>query len=393
MTQYTKFTKNLAYNEHYTTVNNSNLQKSPSMHFQSAQKPSSRAAPNVPPSLGVNPTLPKPVLVTNLNSSNIGNLMKNERIKSSALARSVTMRYNTNTKHQFENGMRGNFTNGLMQPTSATQTNHFHYPRKNSDQAVQAQTPITPQQQSLNDSVAQSKKEYLNLLSNIHRSSSIKINREKSNLSNYFSSLVANKERGLAASSTNLSSYNQNPNSISNGHLNQISQSSSTVKQNFVRKAQPFSLRNNNTNIFNSSNVSLSNDTNTNAFLYNTNANLLNSPNAYQNKKTSLSLDNVFNGIESIISSNEKEPNRFILNQKYDLNKSSTALTQNLTPTLNRKMNSTSNLTNYNNITSNNNSANNNISHAQNVLLNSATPTTNTAQDLLEVRTYCTPNH
>lgn len=112
MTQYTKFTKNLAYNEHYTTVNNSNLKKSPSMHFQSAQKPSSRgggANVNGSPSMGggANPTLPKPVLVTNLNSSNISSLIKNERIKSSALARSVTMRYNTNTKHQFENGMRG----------------------------------------------------------------------------------------------------------------------------------------------------------------------------------------------------------------------------------------------------------------------------------------------
>lgn len=271
-----------------------------------------------------------------------------------------------------------------MQPASANQTNHFHYSRKNSGQVSQQQqqspTAINPQQQLVNDAAAQSKKEYLNLLSNIHRSSSIKINREKSNLSNYFSSLVANKERGLAASSTNLSStYNQNPNSSSNGHLNQLNQNSSHIKQTFARKTQPFSLRNNNTNIFNSSNNSLSNnnlsnDTNTNAFLYNSNTNLLGSANPYQNKKTSISLDNVFNGIDSIISSNEKEPNRFNLNQKYDLNKSGTALNQNLTPTLSRKMNSTSNLTNYNNINANNNGA-------ANVFRNSGTPTSNTIHE------------
>lgn len=104
MTQYTKFTKNLAYNENYSNLNSSNLKKSYTMHNSPNKAISRGAAHTGSPSLSVNSNLPKPVLITNLNSSNIGNLIKNERIKSSALARSVTMRYNTNTKNQFENG-------------------------------------------------------------------------------------------------------------------------------------------------------------------------------------------------------------------------------------------------------------------------------------------------
>jgi hypothetical protein len=107
MTQYTKFTKNLAYNENYTTVNSSNLNRNHTMHNLPSHKSASRARnQDGSPSLAVNSSLPKPVLITNLNSSNIGNLIKNERIKSSALARSVTMRYNTNTKNQFDNSKR-----------------------------------------------------------------------------------------------------------------------------------------------------------------------------------------------------------------------------------------------------------------------------------------------
>lgn len=372
MTQYTKFTKNLAYNENYTTVNNSsNLNKSSNhMHFQSMSK---NSAKNGPTSLGANSSLPKPVLVTNLNSSNIGNLIKNERIKSSALARSVTMRYNTNTKHQFENGT---FANGLIQPASANQTNHFHYRNKNSagnQQQQSQQTPTSPQQQMVSDAASQSKKEYLNLLSNIHRSSSIKINREKSNLSNYFSTLVQNKERGLANSSTNLSSnnyYNQNPNSASNGHINNLNHNSSHLKN--IRKAQPFSLRNNNiNNIFNANNSSLSNNNissdNSNAFLYNTNANTIVNSNSLQHKKTSISLDNVYNGLDSLISSNENNMNgnnRYNINHKYDLNKSNLATNSTMTPTNNRKLISTTNTASFNNL------------HG-NQLRSSVTPTTN----------------
>ena len=252
------------------------------------------------PSMSVNPaSLPKPVLITNLNSSNIGNLIKNERIKSSALARSVTMRYNTNTKSQFENG---NFANGLIQP--ANQTNHFHYRKAPPPQ--QQQQPASAQQQLINEAAAHSKKEYLNLLSSIHRSSSIKLSREKSNLSNYFSSLVNNKERGLNTSASNLngSSSHNFSNSASNG-LN--SSANNYLAKNYMRKQQPFSLRNNNMNtLFHTSNTNISNEGN--VFLYNNNASILansNTSSFHKSNKNSISLDNVYNGLDSIIMANE----------------------------------------------------------------------------------------
>jgi hypothetical protein len=262
-----------------------------------------------------------------------------------------------------------------MQP--ANQTNHFHYSRnKSSIQPHHTSTTSTTsaQQQIINEAAAQSKKEYLSLLSNIHRSSSIKVNRDKSNLSNYFSTLVQNKERGFTNSSINLpnsnSFYNQNPNSASNGHINQLSHNSSTLKQSFLRKQHPFSLRNNNiNNIFNSSNNSLNNnnnnENNSNAFSYNTNTNANALVNSSYKNKTSISLDNVYSGIDSIITTNEN-PNRYNLNRNsFDANKPNVAINQTLTPTNNRKIISAANSANYSNI------------HNANMMRNSAqTPST-----------------
>ena len=264
-----------------------------------------------------------------------------------------------------------------MQP--ANQTNHFHYSRnKSSVQPYHTSTTTTAsaqQQQIVNDAAVQSKKEYLSLLSNIHRSSSIKVNRDKSNLSSYFSTLVQNKERGITNSSINLPSsnsfYNQNPNSASNGHVNQLSHQSSTLKQSFLRKQHPFSLRNNNiNNIFNNSNNSLNNNNNTNTnnentsntFSYNTNTNANGLVNSSYKNKTSISLDNVYSGIDSIISTTNENTNRYNLNRNpFDVNKSNLTINQTLTPTNNRKNISA----NYNNI------------HNANVMRNSAqTPTT-----------------
>ena len=335
MTQYTKFTKNLAYDENFS-LNQQNTAAATTMsstHNHLNAKTPTRGTSNLAAGSPVNPaSLPKPVLITNLNSSNIGSLIKNERIKSSALARSVTMRYNTNTKSQFENG---NFTNGLIQP--ANQTNHFHY-RK----APAQQQPASAQQHIINEAAAHSKKEYLNLLSSIHRSSSIKLSREKSNLSNYFSSLVNNKERGLNTSTSNLngvSSHNFS-NSASNG-LN--SSANNYLAKNYIRKQQPFSLRNNNMNtLFHTSNTNISNEGN--VFLYNNNASLLansNTSSFHKGNKNSISLDNVYNGLDSIIMANETH--------KYNMPMSGT-------PTHNNNNNSrklTTNSTSYNNLNSN----------------------------------------
>ncbi len=240
-----------------------------------------------------------------------------------------------------------------MQP--ATQTNHFHYNRnKSSVQPQYASTTntLSTQQQLANDAAAQSKKEYLSLLSNIHRSSSIKVNRDKSNLTNYFSTLVHNRDRSLTNSSTNLptsnSFYNQNSGSASNGYINQ---NSNTLKQSLLRKQHPLSLRNNNINtIFNISNNSLnnnnnSNETNINMFSYNTN-NLANSN--YKNKP-SISLDNVYNGIESIISTNENSSKYNLNRNKFDINKSNLTVNQTTASVNNRKFISTANSAKYSN--------------------------------------------
>lgn len=270
--------------------------------------------------------------------------------------------------------LKGNFANGLIQPAQANQsnqTNHFHYSRnKSSNQAHHS--PSTPsgsaQQQLASDLAAQSKKEYLSLLSSIHRSSSIKINRDRSNLSNYFSSLVQNKERGLSNSTANLSQsnsfYHHNPNSNSNGQINQLNHNSPNLKQSFLRKQQPFSLRNNNINNIFGSNNTLGNNTNneTSNSFYNANSNVLSNPSPINHKnKTSISLDNVYNGLESIITTTESN-NRYNLNHKYDLNKSNLAINP-MTPTNNRKQISTTNSTSHINL------------HNANPLRSSVTPT------------------
>jgi hypothetical protein len=240
------------------------------------------------------------------------------------------MRYNTNTKSQFENG---NFANGLIQP--ANQTNHFHY-RK----APPSQQPASAQQQIINEAAAHSKKEYLNLLSSIHRSSSIKLSREKSNLSNYFSSLVNNKERGLNTSASNLngSSSHNFSNSASNG-LN--SSANNYLAKNYMRKQQPFSLRNNNmSTLLHTSNTNISNEGN--VFLYNNNASILansNTSSFHKGNKNSISLDNVYNGLDSIIMANETH--------KYNMPMSGTPTHNNTS----RKL--TTNSTSYNNLNSN----------------------------------------
>jgi hypothetical protein len=226
MTQYTKFTKNLPYNENYSNqVANGGSINTPLNH--PLAKTSSRGSnmtglsANGSPSLTLtNTNLPKPVLITNLNSSNISSLIKNERIKSSTIARSVTMRYNTNTKIQFD---PSNYTNGTPNlggnsngtPNQSIQTNHFHYNRRSLQQQqqsptqqqhqlqlqhqssinqVQQQPSLSiqqPSQLSVDSSNTASKKEYLSLLSNIHRSQSIKMNRDKTNLSGYFSGFIS----------------------------------------------------------------------------------------------------------------------------------------------------------------------------------------------------------
>ena len=352
MTQYTKFTKNISYNENYSNLPTNNGLTPPLNH--NLTKTSSRGSnmtglsANGSPALTLNSNLPKPVLITNLNSSNISSLIKNERIKSSTIARSVTMRYNTNTKLQFDSNNSNNFTNvtaANLNPNQAIQANHFHYNRRS---LQQPQQPIQQQQQqqqqpiSVDSSNLQSKKEYLSLLSNIHRSQSIKINRDKTNLSGYFSGLVSNRDSRLQTNgSINLNGNNNSTNLSTNGNS---STNYLQLNTKYNRKHQPFSLRNNNNsssmynttnnNSNNSINLTGSSDGNyltNNSVTVNTNG-LLNSKvinnNSSNNRlseisKNSISLDNVYNGLDLIIANEQKYNNHKLLEAN---NKSNTNL-------------------------------------------------------------------
>ncbi len=409
MTQYTKFTKNINYNENnYSNLQNGGI-NTPINH-QNLTKVASRGSnmtgistTNGSPALTLNTSnLPKPVLITNLNSSNISSLIKNERIKSSSIARSVTMRYNTNTKLQFDNSP--NFSNPNSTTTNSNNNNnnnnnnqtanHFHYNRRSLQQTQspphqqlhhqplpqqhqqQIQLPLTstnPNLSSVDTSLSnqQAKKEYLSLLSNIHRSQSIKLNRDKSNLSGFFNGLVNNREKTNnsnfnGGTSSNLANLNSNSNNSNNNTNNYL-----TLNSKFnSRKTQPFSLRNNNgsnSGLYNANNTSNNsiNLNNSSDINYNNNSNTISKQISNSNNrlseisKNSISLDNVYNGLDLIIANEHK-------------------------------YNKIENMTNNNN---NNNSINNNTNKSNNSLayLNSK-KSSNTPQIFASTHTHASNN-
>jgi hypothetical protein len=358
MTQYTKFTKNINYNENnYSNLQNGGI-NTPINH-QNLTKVASRGSnmtgistTNGSPALTLNTSnLPKPVLITNLNSSNISSLIKNERIKSSSIARSVTMRYNTNTKLQFDNSPNFSNPNSTTTPNNNNNNqtaNHFHYNRRSLQQTQspphqqqqqqhhqplpqqhqqQVQLPLTstnPNLSSVDTSLSnqQAKKEYLSLLSNIHRSQSIKLNRDKSNLSGFFNGLVNNREKTNnsnfnGGTSSNLANLNSNSNNNnSNNNTNNYLTLNSKFNSN-SRKTQPFSLRNNNgsnSGLYNANNTSNNsiNLNNSSDINYNNNSNTVSKQISNSNNrlseisKNSISLDNVYNGLDLIIANEHK---------------------------------------------------------------------------------------
>jgi hypothetical protein len=149
---------------------------------------------------------------SNLNSfKNENSLLKNDRIKSSQLTRSVTMKYtkshfdNTNTFTGNTNQQLLNLGNGLSAANvsngningsvNASTSSGLNYlygqNRKTANPtSLQQQLLQNQKQQQLIIDLTNPKKEYYNSL---HRSTSISLGREKSSLSNYFSTVNSNK--------------------------------------------------------------------------------------------------------------------------------------------------------------------------------------------------------
>ena len=147
-----------------------------------------------------------------LNSfKNENSLLKNDRIKSSQLTRSVTMKYtkshfdNTNTFTGNTNQQLLNLGNGLSAANvgngningsvNASTNSGLNYlygqNRKTANpNSLQQQLLQNQKQQQLIIDLTNPKKEYYNSL---HRSTSISLGREKSSLSNYFSTVNSNK--------------------------------------------------------------------------------------------------------------------------------------------------------------------------------------------------------
>ena len=244
-----KKSNQLNTNANSATANNSNITNNTTGFGSHLIKSASRGSSNMtgisngptstigtPLSLTNSNNLPKPVLISgfntakyntnlssNVNSANINSnlnslrnensLIKNDRIKSSSLARSVTMKY---TKSHFENSnsLTGTAPNqqhllsygsssNTANPNGVTNSNNMgmsnsngglNYPftnqnRKAPSSSLQQQLAHNQKQQQLIIDLSNPKKEFYNAL---HRSTSINLGREKSSLSNYFSTLNSN---------------------------------------------------------------------------------------------------------------------------------------------------------------------------------------------------------
>lgn len=210
MAQYTKFTKNI-FNDNYNGTNVAKIEKSPSRvsNFTSPM-------PSV-----INGT---PISIVNSSAGQQVHV-KNERIKvSPSLGRSATLKY---TKSYMEN-------NNLKQPFQ-THTQHFNF----SNNRKSINPHILPQTHLSQESIT--KKDFINVLNNIQRSSSIKMAREKTSLSNYFTNLSnSNKLNNQSNTSVNGSLNQLNYNFMSssnnlNSQLNKINQSNQYPKYNLLR--------------------------------------------------------------------------------------------------------------------------------------------------------------
>lgn len=201
MAQYTKFTKNI-FSDNYNTSNGGKIEKSPSR--------------------GSNFTSPMPSVINgtpiSIMHSSAGQQSHNkgERLKASpSLGRSATLKY---TKSYMEN-------NNLKQPLQA-HTQHFNF--SNSRKPMNPQT--LPQPHLSQESIT--KKDFINVLNNIQRSSSIKLGREKTSLSNYFTNL------------SNSNKLNNQSNQSVNGSMNQLSYNFMSSSNNLNSLNSQFSKMN-----------------------------------------------------------------------------------------------------------------------------------------------------
>lgn len=283
MAQYTKFTKTI-FNEnnyqHNHNGHNSIANNNTNNHVH--LKPTATTMNEKSPSRTTNMSnMMHSTIVQNSPLSMINNSATSSSKKGpSLLGRSVTMKY-MSRPYVDASGSFVNQQQVQQQQLRPQQTQHFNYNNYNNTTnntslhrraSFYHQNPVV--------SLENPKKELISPFSstNLNRSSSIKLNREKTSLTNYFSSLS-----------------NQQSNHHHNLTLNFLSASNNSDTNNKLnKKNQPVSLRNNTLNR-NSSNV--------NSSTTNFNAKSLLYDQHHNGSKNSISLENVMNGFDMLLTS------------------------------------------------------------------------------------------
>jgi hypothetical protein len=362
MTQYTKFSKNLFSNENYIPVQsniklnlNTNLTetKNPVISSPGVTSTSSNLISNTPDAenFGVNLSntitnnakqtssnsqngFTKPICISNLNVPNNSIMNKNDRIKSSTILRSNTMKYPKSMFESNYNQIPFSLTNHHHSGINSNKTENdnndgtTNTPRQNKKSVSKMSISNTIQQHNL--SIDGSKRDFLTVLSNIHRASSINLSREKTNLSSYFSTspniyaknystdsvnsinnvntiIQREKTQNLknSDSSLNLSSFSNN-NYTSN--FNNIANIINNTKSN-VKRHQTVSFRNN----LKTASNNRSNNSNDNNSINNINNNNNNTSNTNSNSNNNIRSHN--SNDTNLINNNNAANNFYQLNE------------------------------------------------------------------------------
>ena len=288
----------------------------------------------------------KPVLVSNFSSSNSFVMNKNERVKSSSVLRSNTIKYsknnldysiNYNQSNPIGNQTGNNYINNNFINKSVFHENNSFNDMNNSELNTSPRqtkkifnkfSVINNSSNQQNISIDGSKRDFLTVLSSIHRASSINLGREKTNLSNYFSTspniYTKNFSNESMNSINNINSIIQQKNNINPNFKNSdssLNQSSFNNNQNNVnvnnfknRRHQTVSFRNSiNFNNSYSKNYIETQTGNLNTNNYNLNEN---ESKAFKHVSNSVT-DKYNNNLEQniLLPSNEMQYSKFILNQ------------------------------------------------------------------------------
>jgi hypothetical protein len=290
----------------------------------------------------------KPIFISNFNSSNSFIMNKNERVKSSTILRSNTIKYSKNNYDKSYNynqstsiGNQANENNNIIK-RSTLNDSIFNENSNNNDELNNSPrytkkifnkfSNINNNSNQQNISIDGSKRDFLTVLSNIHRASSINLGREKTNLSSYFSTspniYAKNFSNESVNSIGNLQKIHLNTNfKNSDTNLNQSSfgnyQNSINVSNNLQhfksnnRKQQAVSFRNN-LNINNAYNRNYNaNDSQITGNLNGNNFNENENESKVSKHINNLAIDKNKTILEKnyLLASNELQYSKFALNQ------------------------------------------------------------------------------